>query len=255
MVYVTQSAARLVGAIFEIVLNKLGKTIHKYVLQLTKLDLDSHIQTITRSTLRMEPPLTPDFHWDKKVHNLEAICILVEDVDSEIILHHEIFLVNQKFCQDEPTIKFFDPAFEPLPSQYFICVMSDRWLASETQLPVSFRHLLLPETALRNMHYEDMYIVTYPQFNPMQSQVFNAIYNSGNNLRRGDEEMVSMLEGAENVLSFKYSGVDSMLLLARNAPLLAFTTFHSPSSVADNLLVTASITNTLDTKSVELQCR
>ncbi|WP_459806231.1 hypothetical protein, partial [Herbidospora sp. RD11066] len=43
------------------------------------------------------------------------------------------------------TLKFFVPVFEPLPPQYFIRIVSDKWLGSETQLPVSFRHLILPE--------------------------------------------------------------------------------------------------------------
>merc|ERR1719220_1084661 len=77
---------------------KLGKTIHKYVHQFPKLDLVSHIQPITRSTLRMELTLTPDFQWDEKLHKAsEAFWILVEDVDSENILHHEFFLLKQKF--------------------------------------------------------------------------------------------------------------------------------------------------------------
>lgn len=37
------------------------------------------------------------------------------------------------------------PVFEPLPPLYFIRIVSDRWLGSETMLPVSFRHLILPE--------------------------------------------------------------------------------------------------------------
>lgn len=39
----------------------------------------------------------------------------------------------------------FVPVFEPLPPLYFVRVVSDRWLGSETVLPVSFRHLVLPE--------------------------------------------------------------------------------------------------------------
>ena len=37
----------------------------------------------------------------------------MEDVDSELILHQEFFLLNQKFCKDEYTIKFFVLVFEP----------------------------------------------------------------------------------------------------------------------------------------------
>ena len=88
--------------------------------------------------------------------------------------------------------------FETLQPQHFIGVISDRWIASETVLPVSFRHLILPEknppptelldlqplpvSALRNKQYEDLYSETFTQFNPVQTQVFNALYNSDDNV-------------------------------------------------------------------------
>ncbi|KAJ0170074.1 hypothetical protein K1T71_014680 [Dendrolimus kikuchii] len=178
---------------------KLGKMIHKYVHQFPKLELATHIQPITRSTLRVELTITPDFHWDEKIHGQsEAFWILVEDVDSETVLHHEYFLLKEKYCKDEHQVKLFVPIFEPLPPQYFLRVVSDRWIAAETQLPVSFRHLILPEknlpptelldlqplpiSALRNPKYEELYNETFPQFNPVQTQVFNAVYNSDDNV-------------------------------------------------------------------------
>lgn len=33
-----------------------------------------------------------------------------------------------KFAQDEHYVKFFVPVFDPLPPQYFIRVISDRWI-------------------------------------------------------------------------------------------------------------------------------
>ncbi|KAK2163706.1 hypothetical protein LSH36_75g12085 [Paralvinella palmiformis] len=178
---------------------KVGKTIHKYVHQFPKLELSVHIQPITRSTLRVELTITPDFQWEEKVHgHSEAFWILVEDVDSEVILHHEYFLLKSKFAEDEHLVKFFVPVFEPLPPQYFIKVVSDRWLGSETQLPVSFRHLILPEkyppptelldlqplpvSALRNPAFEAQYNNKFPFFNPVQTQVFNAVYDSDENV-------------------------------------------------------------------------
>uniref|UniRef100_A0A6Q2XD83 U5 small nuclear ribonucleoprotein 200 kDa helicase n=1 Tax=Esox lucius TaxID=8010 RepID=A0A6Q2XD83_ESOLU len=178
---------------------KMGKTIHKYVHQFPKLDLAVHLQPITRSTLKVELTITPDFQWDDKVHgSSEAFWILVEDVDSEVILHHEYFLLKAKYAQDEHLVTFFVPVFEPLPPQYFIRVASDRWLSCETQLPVSFRHLILPEkyppptelldlqplpvTALRNAAFETLYQNKFPFFNPIQTQVFNAVYNSDDNV-------------------------------------------------------------------------
>uniref|UniRef100_A0A8B9LFU0 U5 small nuclear ribonucleoprotein 200 kDa helicase n=1 Tax=Astyanax mexicanus TaxID=7994 RepID=A0A8B9LFU0_ASTMX len=182
---------------------KMGKTIHKYVHQFPKLDLAVHLQPITRSTLKVELTITPDFQWDDKVSlrvhgSSEAFWILVEDVDSEVILHHEYFLLKAKYAQDEHLITFFVPVFEPLPPQYFIRVVSDRWLSCETQLPVSFRHLILPEkyppptelldlqplpvSALRNAAFESLYQNKFPFFNPIQTQVFNAVYNSDDNV-------------------------------------------------------------------------
>ena len=43
-------------------------------------------------------------------------------MDSEIILHHEYFLLKAKYSQDEHVVSFFVPVFEPLPPQYFIKV-------------------------------------------------------------------------------------------------------------------------------------
>ncbi|XP_077119026.1 U5 small nuclear ribonucleoprotein 200 kDa helicase [Ranitomeya variabilis] len=178
---------------------KMGKTIHKYVHLFPKLDLSVHLQPITRSTLKVELTITPDFQWDEKVHgSSEAFWILVEDVDSEVILHHEYFLLKAKYAQDEHLVTFFVPVFEPLPPQYFIRVESDRWLSCETQLPVSFRHLILPEkyppptelldlqplpvSALRNSAFESLYQDKFPFFNPIQTQVFNTVYNSDDNV-------------------------------------------------------------------------
>nr|MBE5726297.1 lethal (3) 72Ab [Cucujiformia] len=108
---------------------KLGKTIHKYVHQFPKLELSTHIQPITRAMLKVELTITPDFQWDDKLHGQsEAFWILVEDVDSEVILHHEYFLLKSKYCQDEHLVKFFVPIFEPLPPQYFLRIVSDRWI-------------------------------------------------------------------------------------------------------------------------------
>lgn len=47
---------------------KMGKTIHKYVRQFPKLELSVHVQPITRSTLKVELTITPDFQWEEKIH-------------------------------------------------------------------------------------------------------------------------------------------------------------------------------------------
>lgn len=39
-----------------------------------------------------------------------------------------ILFSHSKFATEEHIVKFFVPVFEPLPPQYFIRVVSDRWI-------------------------------------------------------------------------------------------------------------------------------
>ena len=123
-----------------------GKTIHKMIHQIPRLELEAHILPISRSTLKIDLNITPDFQWDEKIHGIcEPFLLFVEDGDSEVTLHHEYFLLHKKFAEDKHTLTFTVPIFEPLAPQYFIRAISDRWLGAETQLAISFRHLILPE--------------------------------------------------------------------------------------------------------------
>jgi pre-mRNA-splicing helicase BRR2 len=168
---------------------KMGKSIHRYIHQFPKLELAAHVQPITRSVLKVDLTITPDFQWDEKYHGyVESFWIIVEDNDGENILHHEYFLLKMQYIEEDHNLSFTVPIYEPLPPQYFVRVVSDRWLGSETVLPVSFRHLILPEkyppptelldlqplpvSALRNPSYEVLY-QKFRHFNPIQTQVYN----------------------------------------------------------------------------------
>jgi pre-mRNA-splicing helicase BRR2 len=88
--------------------------------------------------------------------------------------------------------------FEPVPPNYYISVISDRWLHAETRLPISFKHLILPEkfppptslldlqslplSALHNKEFEGIYSSTIQTFNKIQTQVFQALYTSDENV-------------------------------------------------------------------------
>nr|CDS32519.1 expressed protein [Hymenolepis microstoma] len=178
---------------------KLGKPLHKYLHQLPRLEMSVHVQPVTRSVLRVELTLTPDFVWDEKTHgNSQAFWILVEDVDGDTILHREFFVLKQRYATEDHVLHFTVPIFDPLPPHYYIRAVSDRWIGGEVTLPVSFRHLILPEktapptelldlqplpvTALRNKDFESLYTDQIRDFNPIQTQVFNSLYNSDENV-------------------------------------------------------------------------
>ncbi|PLW35755.1 hypothetical protein PCASD_20638 [Puccinia coronata f. sp. avenae] len=121
---------------------KLGKTIHRFVHQFPKLELQALVHPITQTMLRVDLTITPDFMLDESVHGTAQIFwIMVEDVDGELILFSDQFL--QRYANYFVT--FYVPMIDPLPLNYFISVVADRWLHAGTCLPLLFKHLILPE--------------------------------------------------------------------------------------------------------------
>ena len=53
---------------------KVGKTIqYKYIHHIPKLELAVHVLPITRSTLKVELTITPDFQWNDKIHGMAEV--------------------------------------------------------------------------------------------------------------------------------------------------------------------------------------
>eukprot|EP00438_Fugacium_kawagutii_P013504 Skav208897 [mRNA] locus=scaffold270:475579:479709:- [translate_table: standard] len=111
----------------------------------------------------------------------------------------EMFVLQERGAEEEHTLNFTVPITEP----YFIRVVSDRWINAQTLLPVSFRHLILPDkypphtelldlqplplTALRCPDAEKLYAAQGLKagrrvFNPIQTQTFSMLYSSNDNV-------------------------------------------------------------------------
>ncbi|KAH9965547.1 putative RNA helicase [Lactifluus volemus] len=161
--------------------------------------LQAQVQPITRSLLRIDLSIVPDFRWDEKIHGTaETFIIMVEDVDGEMILFSDSFVLRQRYAEDEHNVTITVPMFEPVPPNYYISVIADRWLHAETRLPISFKHLILPEkfpqptalldlqslplSALHNKEFEAIYSSSLRTFNKIQTQVFQALYTSDENV-------------------------------------------------------------------------
>ncbi|KFV65632.1 U5 small nuclear ribonucleoprotein 200 kDa helicase, partial [Dryobates pubescens] len=178
---------------------KMGKTIHKYVHLFPKLELSVHLQPITRSTLKVELTIAPDFQWDEKVSRELPTPLgapgggggweVKEDQAGGGGEEEEAGGGRNPLGRDESTGVVLGVKVRG------VCVSLT---ACETQLPVSFRHLILPEkyppptelldlqplpvSALRNSSFESLYQDKFPFFNPIQTQVFNTVYNSDDNV-------------------------------------------------------------------------
>ncbi|KAG1902400.1 DNA polymerase theta/eta [Suillus fuscotomentosus] len=176
-----------------------GRLVHQLVHSFPKLQLQAQVQPITRSLLHIDLSIAPDFRWDEKTHGTaEMFLIMVEDVDREIVLFNDSFVLRQRYAEDEHNVTTTVLMFEPVPLNYYISVVSDQWLHAETRLPISFKHLILPEkfppptpllelqplplSALHNKDFESIYSSTIQTFNKIQTQVFQALYTSDENV-------------------------------------------------------------------------
>nr|POF26016.1 pre-mrna-splicing factor brr2 [Quercus suber] len=182
-------------------MSRQGRQVCAMVGKFPRLEVEVRIQPMTRSTLRVELTLTPNFEWDDTVHGrAESFWILVEDCDGEDLLFHDQFLLRKDYTVSENnqhTVEFTVPITEPMPPNYFITVVSDRWMHAETKLALSFQNLILPEkfpphtqlldlqslpvAALKSEDYVGLY-PNWEKFNRIQTQTFNSLFQSTDNV-------------------------------------------------------------------------
>lgn len=180
---------------------KQGKTVCSLVQKFPRLEVQAQVQPVTRTVLRIELTLTPNFEWDDTVHGLaESFWILVEDCDGEDILFHDQFLLRRDYAKSEMNehlVEFTVPITEPMPPNYFITLLSDRWLQSETKVAVSFEKLVLPEkfpahtsllelqpvpvAALKREDYKGLYR-GWESFNKIQTQVYSSLFTTNDSV-------------------------------------------------------------------------
>jgi len=180
---------------------KAGRTVCSLVSKFPRVEISAQAQPMTRSMLRVELAITPNFEWDDSVHgSAENFWIMVEDCDGEDVLFYDQFLLRKDYAvgeANEHLVDFTVPITDPMPPNYFISVISDRWMHSETRLPVSFRKLILPQkfpphtqlldlqplpvAALKAKDYSALY-PDWTYFNKIQTQTFNSLYSTDDNV-------------------------------------------------------------------------
>lgn len=182
-------------------LPRAGKTVCALMSKFPRLEIQAQVQPMTRSMLRIELSITPKFEWDDEVHGTaESFWIIAEDCDGEEILFHDQFILRKDYAQaemNEHLVEFTVPISEPMPPNYFITLVSDRWMHSETKLAVSFQKLILPEKFPPHTPLLDLqplpvsalkaqdYVALYPKwewFNKVQTQTFNSLYTTDENV-------------------------------------------------------------------------
>lgn len=183
--------------------HKNGSLVKKCAEEFPMVEIEATLQPITRTVLRIRIAITPAFRWNDRVHGKFATSfwIWIEDPESNFIYHSELFQMTRKqvIFNDVQELVMTIPLKDPLPTQYYIRVTSDTWLGSNVTHPLSFQHLILPEvhpphtellplqplpvSVLEDERFESLYKFTH--FNPIQTQIFHALYHTDNNVLLG----------------------------------------------------------------------
>lgn len=180
----------------------MGSTISKLLKNFPILSVEVEIAPLNRDVLRIQLYITADFQWnDGQNGTSESYWIWVENSETSEIYHHEYFIVTRKKLYDSHELHFTIPLLDPLPNQIYVRAISDRWLGAETVTPVSFQHLIRPDTesvytdllnlqplpisTLKNPLLEEIYAQRFQFFNPMQTQIFHTLYRKSINVLLG----------------------------------------------------------------------
>ncbi|POS78392.1 activating signal cointegrator 1 complex subunit 3 [Diaporthe helianthi] len=179
-----------------------GTKIAKILNNFPTVSVEAEIAPLNRDVLRVKLYIYPDFKWNDHVHGTsESYYVWVENSETSEIYHHEFFILNRRKIHEDHEMNFTIPLSDPLPNQIYVRAVSDRWLGAETVTPVSFQHLIRPDTesvytdllnlqplpisALKNPGLEAIYSERFQYFNPMQSQIFHTLYNTSANVLLG----------------------------------------------------------------------
>lgn len=179
-----------------------GTNIAKILRHFPTVHVEAEIAPLNRDVLRIKLHVIPDFGWKDHIHGTsESFYIWVENSETSEIYHHEYFILNRRKLHDDHELNFTIPLSDPLPTQIYVRAVSDRWLGAETVTPVSFQHLIRPDTesvytdlldlqplpigALKNPGLEEIYAQRFQFFNPMQTQIFHTLYHTAANVLLG----------------------------------------------------------------------
>ncbi|KAH3683929.1 hypothetical protein WICPIJ_005129 [Wickerhamomyces pijperi] len=174
-----------------------ARKVFELVKKFPTLNVECNVQTITPSLLRLELDITPEWTWDHKLHgNAEQFLLLVEDANGEKILYSDTFLVRRNYANQIHLLDFTVPLTTPTPPNYFITLISEKWLHCGARVPVVLNKLKIPKkfpaptqllelhpiavAGLKNDEFRDIF--EFSHFNKIQTQVFNPVYNSNDNI-------------------------------------------------------------------------
>lgn len=176
---------------------KFGNLSWELIQKFPQLKIDYSIEPITPSLLQVHLDVIPFWKWDSAIHGYtESFTLLVEDCDGEKILYKDQLSIKKMYINKPHFLDFTVPIVDNEQPNYFVSLVSEKWLFCETKIPIILTKLKLPKKYPAPTPLIDMDIVpitelgikeftkafTFENFNKFQSQAFDAFYNSDDNI-------------------------------------------------------------------------
>jgi activating signal cointegrator complex subunit 3 len=162
------------------------------------LKVESSIRPIAQTILKVDLKVTPDFYYSKQFHLSKENFELLVVNDGEILHHEEFGIFTKNLMKDRRPeildISFFVP-FKERAEAYSVYIMSDRFVGADIELELNLKEVMihtekmeytdlldlrpLKVSTLNNPLFERLYKIKF--FNPIQTQLFHALYHTDNN--------------------------------------------------------------------------
>ncbi|SCU85873.1 LANO_0C05798g1_1 [Lachancea nothofagi CBS 11611] len=180
---------------------KYGKLVYDLLKKFPRLSLNCSVQPLTPSVLHFDLEISPKWTWDSKVHGFsEKFVVLVENEMGDKLLYTDALTVKERYANEEHFLDFTiilnTIQQQALPSNFFVSLVSERWILSEVKIPILLEEIRLPKkfpapTPLLDLQKvptselnseEFMKALNFTHFNKIQSQVFSTLYDSNDNI-------------------------------------------------------------------------
>ena len=178
--------------------NKLKKLLFAYPL----LDVVYSLRPIAQTILKVDLSITPQFYYSKQFHLGKENFECIVEHNGEILHHEEFGIITKHLLKDKAPqateISFFVPFKEGVEA-YNIYIMSDRFVGADVEIELDLKSVQLHSekmeytnlldlrplkvSVLNNPVFEKLYKISY--FNPIQTQVFHALYYTDHNVLIG----------------------------------------------------------------------
>lgn len=180
-------------------LDNRGAMVYQMLQEFPRLKIEARFRPVTPTLLRIELAVTPDFtQWDRSIHGTsESYLLIVEDSDGENILYSDYFILRERYFESEEPhyIDFTVAISEPIPPNYFVSLISEKWMHCENRVVLPFNHLVLPQKFPPHKPIYDMEPISvsalgksvegvydFEYFNKVQTQTFHSLFSTDSNV-------------------------------------------------------------------------